>query len=211
MFLSTDPQRKWEGSKGGFLLQVSPNPRAGCSEFSRLMWETPGHEAGTVSCWDRSQWKGLWLGDTTEGPGLLPCKALLEDPLRGHGYSLSAEAVWLCLKSEWQHGSGPELCYSTWGAQGASPLDELPVYTANTSWKTSGKKAVNSGVCQGRFISSVLLQFPMLEKGKVGTKLSVLEIAAWCITELLRGKRRVVRGQGDGMPLARVEWYKRSW
>lgn len=36
-FLNTDPKRKGEGSEGCFLPQVPPHPRAGCSEFSRLM------------------------------------------------------------------------------------------------------------------------------------------------------------------------------
>jgi len=43
--LNIDPKSKGEGSEGCFLPQGTLEPRAGCSEFSRLMQEAPGPKA----------------------------------------------------------------------------------------------------------------------------------------------------------------------
>lgn len=73
--LNTAPKGKGEGSEGCSLRQVTPNPRAGCSEFSRLMWDTPGHEAVPFRA-GTSRWKGPWRGGAAHGLGLFPCAAL---------------------------------------------------------------------------------------------------------------------------------------
>lgn len=56
------------------------------------------HQADVRDSRSQGTVKRAVLSDATEG--VFPCKALLEDPLWGHGYSLSAEAGWLCLTSE---------------------------------------------------------------------------------------------------------------